>query len=323
MNLHWDSTHRDVHPNPLSYDELWNYTSSYSEAYKSSFPDSVVFGPISWGWCAYMYSPKDGCTDGPDRKAHGDLPLIQWYIQQITDYQKQNGVQLVDVIDVHFYPQAPNVDSNKEDLLTALLRLRSPRSLWDPTYNDESWISTPIMILQRINDWITAINPGKFKIAVSEYNFGDDTIVTAALANLNALGVFAREGVYVASRWVAPKSGSIAEYPFKLYLNYDGSGSKVSGNSVECNSTNTEVLVSYAYNDASSRKIYVVMINNVSQGTVPVTVDVSAFTQTGTVMFYTFNAQQSVHSNGSASVSGGKFSYQSSSWSGSLAVVSY
>jgi hypothetical protein len=319
----WDSTHRDVHPNPLSYDELWTYTSNYAAAYKVSFPDSVVFGPISWGWCAYMYSPLDGCTDGNDRKAHSDLPLIQWYIQQIANYQVSKGVKLVDVIDVHFYPQAPNVESNQQDSLTALLRLRSPRSLWDPTYSDESWIGEPIMILKRINDWITAINPGSLKVAVSEYNFGADTIITAALANVNALGVFARQGVYLATRWVVPNSGSVAEQAFKIFLNYDGSGSKVTGDSVESDTTNSDIISPFAYNDEPNRKLYVVFINNVGTGTVPVTIDVEAFTQTGSVRFFNFANNSPIHADGTAVVSSGKFNYQAPAWSANLAVVSY
>jgi len=296
---------------------------AYAAAYKTAYPDSVVFGPISWGWCSYMYSPLDNCADGADRKAHGDLPIIQWYMQQVANYQKAKGVQLVDVIDIHFYPQAAGVFSKDESALTALLRLRSPRSLWDPTYNDESWISTPIMILQRINDWNSAIESGKFKTAVSEYNFGDDTLITAALANTNALGVFARHGVSIATRWTAPTTGSIAEQPFKLYLNYDGKGSKVSGDSIPANSSNSEIVVSYAYNDAMNKKIYVTIINNVASGSVPVTVDVSSITSSGNVAFYAFSKTQNVSPNGSSTLSGGLFSYRADAWSASLAVISY
>jgi len=179
------------------------------------------------------------------------------------------------------------------------------------------------MILKRINDWISAINPGNFKTAVSEYNFGGDNIITASLANVNALGVFARQGVYVANRWVVPNSGSIAEDAFKIYLNYDGSGSKVIGDSVECDSSNFEIISPFAYNDATNRKIYVVFINNVGTGTVPVTIDVSAYTQSGNVNLYNFAQNTHIHSAGTATVSSGKFNYQAAVWSANLAVVSY
>jgi len=231
-------------------------------------------------------------------------------------------VQLVDVLDVHFYPQAPGVFSKDEDALTALLRLRSPRSLWDPTYSDESWISLPIMILKRVNDWITSINPG-MKTAVSEYNFGDDTLVTAALANVNAIGVFAQMGVQVATRWVVPATGSVGEDAFKLYLNYDGMGSKVTGDSVSATSSNFDLVSAFAFNNQATKKVYVVIINNVQSGANPVTVDVSDFAQTGTISYFSFGTGQRLHPAGTGTVSAGTFSYSAPAWSASLAVVSY
>lgn len=34
------------------------------------------------GWCEYMYSPADNCAEGPDRKAHGDLPMLEYVFQR-------------------------------------------------------------------------------------------------------------------------------------------------------------------------------------------------------------------------------------------------
>jgi len=256
---------------------------------KKAFPDSLIFGPVSWGWCAYMYSAADGCASGPDRKAHGDLPLIQWYIQQITNNKKTTGQQVVDVIDVHFYPQEPNVFSNKEDPMTALLRLRSPRSLWDPTYIDETWISQPIYILKRIKDWVNEISPGSFKTAVTEYNFGDDDIVTAALANVEALGIYAQENVYIANRWVVPKTGSIAEDAYKLFLNYDGKGSNITGaDFISSSTSNIELVSSFVYDNSRTKTTYVVLTNKIASGPVDVIIDVSTITPSGQVSFFQF-----------------------------------
>jgi len=319
----WSSTHRDVHPNPLTYDELWNRTLSYGGALKTAFPDSLIFGPISWGYCAYMFSAADDCTDGPDRKAHGDLPLIQWYIQQIANYKKSSGQQIVDVIDIHFYPQATGVTSKQEDPLTALARLRSPRSLWDTTYIDESWISQPIAILQKIDDWISTIAPGGFRKAVSEYSFGDDTLITTALATAEALSIFAKKSVFVSTIWVVPDTGSITEDAFKLYLNYDGKGSRVLGSYIPATPSDGELVYSHAYNDNSTSTLYVIIISKVSSGVVPVTVDVSSLGNSGKVNYYTFQKGQHIQANGNGAVSGGKFVFQAPAWSATVAVVKY
>ena len=57
------SSHRDVHPKPLTYDELWNMTVTYSLPLKTSpeYKNVKIHGPVFWGWCAYMYSAADGC----------------------------------------------------------------------------------------------------------------------------------------------------------------------------------------------------------------------------------------------------------------------
>lgn len=39
---------RDVHPSPLTYDELWNKTAQYARAIKLAYPNSKIYGPVSW-----------------------------------------------------------------------------------------------------------------------------------------------------------------------------------------------------------------------------------------------------------------------------------
>jgi Glycoside hydrolase family 44 len=66
----WNSTHRDVHPDPPSYDEMWGKTVVYAAAIKAQDPSSKILGPDEWGWCAYFWSALDGCGEGgPDRSA--------------------------------------------------------------------------------------------------------------------------------------------------------------------------------------------------------------------------------------------------------------
>jgi len=165
-----------------------------------------------------MFSSADGCADGPDRQAHGDLPQLEWYIKQVGDYRSSHGVTLVDIIDVHFYPQEPNVPfSDAEDPATAAFRLASVKSLYNRSYVDQSWIGQPIYIIGRMQDYIEMHAPG-LKTSISEYNFGGDNIITGALAQVEALAIFAREGLYSASRWVVPNSGSLTESSYAVFF---------------------------------------------------------------------------------------------------------
>ncbi len=63
----WNSTHRDVHPSPTTYDEMRDRTWAYAAALKAADPAAKTLGPVVWGWCAYFYSAADGCSPGTDR----------------------------------------------------------------------------------------------------------------------------------------------------------------------------------------------------------------------------------------------------------------
>ncbi len=299
----WDSTHRDVHPQPLTFDELWTRSRDVAAAIKAKDPAAVVFGPVSWGWCEYFYSAADGCSpSGADFVAHGSVPLTQWYLRQVREYQEAHGVRLVDVLDVHYYPQAAGVAlSDDESAATSARRLRSLRSLWDPSYVDESWIGTPVRLIPRMKDWIAAELPGA-KLAITEYSWGNDDGLSSALAQVEALGIFAREGVDVATRWVAPAAGSRVEDAFRLWLDYDGAGARVAGTSVSAASSAPDAVSSYAV-DAPAGPLRVVLVN---RDTVhrPVTV-VLAAGGTRAVRLFGFDAATRLASLGTTAFAGG------------------
>jgi hypothetical protein len=255
----WHVTHRDVHPNAPTYDEIWGFTEQYGSAIKAKDPNSNIYGPTSWGWCAYFYSSADNCADGPDRQTHGGKPFLEWYLQKISEYKKSKGVQLVDYLDIHFYPQENVVTSGEEGPAAAKRRFQSLKSLYDPNFVDQSWIQEPIRLIPRMKEMIEQHMPG-MKLAITEYNFGNGDGITAGLAQAEALAIFGREGVDLATRFGAMKAGTYIEDAFKLYLDYDGRGSKVSGTSVSTNSSNENAVGAYTIEGADGR-LYVLLFN--------------------------------------------------------------
>jgi len=249
----WNSTHRDVHPQPTTYDELWQRSEQIAAAIKAQDPAAQVLGPADWGWCAYFFSAADGCQAGSDAEAHGNLALTDWYLLQAANYQAAHGVRLLDYLDVHYYPQANGVAlSDDESAGTAALRLRSLKGLYDPAYVDESWIGQPVDLVPRMKSWIASRLPGT-RLAISEYNWGNDNGASSALAQAEALAIFGREGVDVATRWVAPAAGSRVEDAFLLYLDYDGKGARVAGDSVQAVSSSVDTVGAYAVAGPGSR----------------------------------------------------------------------
>jgi len=222
----WSVNHRDIHPNPLTYDELLDRTIRYAKAIRTADPHAFIAGPAEWGWTGYFYSAKDskvGVALRPDRRAHGDEPLVPWYLKKLSEHEKATGERLLDILDLHFYPQGPGVYSPNSDPATAALRLRSTRALWDPSYKDESWINEEVRLIPRMKEWVSKNYPG-LAISIGEYNFGGEQHISGGLAQAEALGRFGTLGVDYAYYWTVPPKNSPAFWAFRAYRDYDGKG---------------------------------------------------------------------------------------------------
>ena len=284
----WSSTHRDVHPAPLSYDEIWQRTVAYAGAIKAQDPAARILGPVTWGYCDLFGSAVDDCLDGSDRAAHGGVPFVYWYLQQVCSYQAVHGVRLVDYLDLHYYPQGSGVvdffdpPNGSETAEISARRLRLLKELHDPGWDAESWLadlgnsppwhySRP-QLIPRVRTWIDAACPGT-GLSISEYNWGADNGGSSALAQAEALAIFAREGVDMAARWVAPKAGSLVERAFRLYLDFDGLGDSIQGESVHATSANADMLGAFAVRQAGRRSMLLLFNKAISSTTAAIDID--------------------------------------------------
>jgi hypothetical protein len=262
----WNSTHRDVHPDPTSYDEMRDQTWSYAAAIKVADPSAQTLGPVVWGWCAYFYSAVDGCGVGSDYQSHGNTYFVEWYLQQMKAYQDVHGVRILDYLDVHYYPQADGVAlSGAGSAATQALRLRSTRSLWDPTYADESWIADVaegpyVRLIPRMKQWVAENYPGT-KLAITEYNWGALDHINGTLAQADVLGIFGREGLDLATLWGPPEANQPGAFAFRMYRNYDGSGSAFGETSVHAASGDQDQLSIYAARRGSDGALTLIIIN--------------------------------------------------------------
>ena len=94
----WPSTHPRIHPNPTTYAELAQKTIDYATAIKNVSPDALVFGPVNYGW--YGYVALQGAPDAAGRDFQA------FWLAQVEAAQQLRGSRLVDVLDVHWYPEA-------------------------------------------------------------------------------------------------------------------------------------------------------------------------------------------------------------------------
>jgi hypothetical protein len=259
----WNSTQRDVHPEPVTYDELLERTIAYGSAIRAADPQAVIAGPAVWGWPAYFFSAKDaaeGFRSKPDRRAHDDVPLLAYYLRKLREHERKTGVRVLDVLDVHFYPQAERVfgEQGGIDSATAALRIRSTRALWDPTYRDESWIKEVVELIPRMKRLIADNYPG-LGFAIGEYNFGAEKHRSGGLALAEALGRFAEGGVRAAFYWTYPPDRSPTFWAFRAFRNFDGAGGRFLDRSLHAHAAEGTSL--FASRDELGTHVVAVLLN--------------------------------------------------------------
>jgi hypothetical protein len=321
----WDSTHRDVHPDRPTYDELTERGKLYAAAIKAVDPGALTLGPVQDGWTRYFYSSYGDYPDVAaqlDREDHGGKPFVEWYLQQMAAYENANQIRLLDYFDLHYYPQAVNdkgtLDADDDEPVslapagngdTQALRLRSTRALWDPSYVDESWIpstgevtavngvgvSGAIQLIPRMRDWVAKNYPGT-KLAITEYNWGALDNINGALAQADVLGIFGREGLDLATLWEPPAANEPGAFAFRMYRNYDGQGAAFGDISVRASSADQGQLAIYAARRGGDGALTLVVINK-SAASLTSQLSLAGFTSTGTAQVYRYsaaNAQQIV-----------------------------
>jgi hypothetical protein len=285
----WGFVHRDVHPDYPGYDDLANLGISYATTIKSVDPTAMVTGPITAGWMGYFYSPQDwrsGWSTGPDyvyygnpvdRRAHGDIPFIEWYLQQFAAAGKKAGRRLLDYLDVHGYI-APDEVQFKDAGDTALqqTRLDSVRAFWDASYHVGGSINDQPFLVPRMRDWVARNYPGTLT-AITEYNLGALNHINGAIAQADLLGVFGREGLDLATIWAPPAANQPGLFSFKIFRNFDDGGGAFGDVSVHAASADQGKLSIYAAERSSGDKALTILVLNKTFGELSSTIAFSGF----------------------------------------------
>jgi hypothetical protein len=282
----WATTHLDIHPECPRYEEILSTFIRYADAVHDADPQAALMGPVMCCWFDYWRNAP-GPADGEK------VDFLTWFLRGVRAHDTQVGHRTLDVVDVHYYPQS-DVYNDKVDTRTAARRLRSTRSLWDPDYTDESWLDTKIRFIPRLEDLIAAAYPGT-PLAISEWNFGADTTMNGALAIADVLGIYGREGVYMASYWRSPPARSPGYFAFKMYGNYDGRGSAFDGTALAAPSPDLERLSTFATISSDGGVLKVMLINKDPRRPATLRLDVGPFVAaTGEVYRYDASAPDEI-----------------------------
>jgi PKD repeat protein len=280
----WHSTHADVHPNGATMDEIKAKILDYAAKIKAVDPAALVVGPEEWGWSGYLLSGYDqqygslhGWSVMPDRNNHGGMDYLPWLLSQLKQTSVAGGLRPLDVFSVHYYPQGGEF-GNDTSTAMQLRRNRSTRSLWDPSYVDETWIATQVKLIPRLRGWVdTYYFPGT-PIGITEYNWGAEGHINGATTQADILGIFGREGLDLGTRWTTPDPSTPTFRAIQMYRNYDGSKSTFGDTGVSATVPNPDNVSAFAAVRSSDGALTVIVVGKYLAGSTPATLNLSQFT---------------------------------------------
>lgn len=279
----WHETHEEVRSkvggkaNVLSYEEMLQRTIAHASAIKDVLPSAKIFGGVLATWSG---ATNLGRWPTPDPVA-GTADFLDFYLRRLREAEGAAGRRLVDVLDLHWYTEVRlngkrlNDDTAPQTPEMVNARLQAPRSLWDPTYTERSWVAEnvggPIRLLPRLKQKIATHYPGT-KLAITEYYYGRGGDISGGIAQADVLGIFGREGVFAANLWPLANVSAYGgdgkrayAYVFgalKMFRDFDGQSGSFGNTSITATTSDVEKTSVYASMDAGRPdRLVIVAIN--------------------------------------------------------------
>ena len=292
----WFATHRDAHPVGPHADEYRDKVLAESAAIKAADSHAMIVAPEEWGWEAFFYSGYDqqyaaehGYCCWPDHDGEqGGMDYIPWLLSQW-----KNAGHPVDMLSVHFYPQAGE-DSDDVSTQMQLLRNRSTRQLWDPNYVSESWIDDKVELIPRLKGWIADNYYAGTPVAITEYNWGAENHINGATTQADIYGIFGREGLDMATRWTVPDASTPTFKAMQMYRNYDGAGSGFGDVSVLASVPEPDELSAFAALRSADGTLTVMVINKDLNNAATVKLKLGHFAKSGTAQVWRLSASNAI-----------------------------
>jgi len=335
----WYSNHIDVYPQAAGYDDMLARNIKWAKAVKAVDPTALITGPVPGGWSGMLFSRVDmnngwGTSpykywDNPiDQKAHGGIPWVPYYLQQMKQFEQANGYRLLDYLDVHAYIAPGGLSGSQGDSTMETLRMTSTRALWDPNYTvpgggfeDATGAEVPPHLVPQMQQWVDQNYPGT-QTAITEYNWGALNSITGAIAQADILGIFGAYGLGLGTLWGMPAPTDPGAFAFKIFLNYDGNGSQFGGTGVSATSSNPDTLSIFAAQRVDSA--LTVLVLNKTTGDITDSISLANFKPAGTAQVWQYgqaNLAAIVRQTSDLNVSGNSLTATFPAYSMTLLVI--
>ena len=256
----WGQTHVAVHPDLTTYQEVVARNTEYAAMVRDNWPEAEITGYGGYGYQAFL-----NLQNAPNRPSESQF--IDYYLAAMSAASTTAGRRLIDYLDVHWY-------SVVED--TRAARVQAPRSLWDPSYVEGSWIGENHGAI-RLIPWLTEKIDSHYpdtKLAISSWAYGGVDEISGAIAVADALGIFGREGVSLAALQPQEGDNTFNVGAFAVFRNYDGDGASFGDQSVRATSSDVARVSVYASTDSTEDERVVVVAINRGTEAAPVRLDI-------------------------------------------------
>lgn len=287
----WSSTHPRIHPDPVGYAELVDKNTEFAAAIKDVAANAVVTGFVSYGYNGYTT-----LQNAPD----GQGEFITYYLQQMAAAEDEAGRRLVDVLDLHWYSEVhangQRITGDDNSPASVAARVQAPRSLWDPTYQEDSWIANdvlqgPVRLIPWLQERIDQHYPGT-GLGFTEYNYGGGDHISGAIAQADVLGIFGREGVTLATYWALSEQTAMIWAAIRAYTSYDGQGARFGDTSIHGLTSDIAATSVYASTDAADPARTVIVAINKTDADLTAAVTVAAYADYGSVAVWQLTGPQ-------------------------------
>ncbi len=256
----WSETHKEIWLQKPTYAQFSRISQDYAQAIKAVAPDTKIFGPVSYGWGGFQNF--QGAPDANGRN------FLEFYLSEFAKLQEKTGKRFLDVLDLHWYPEArgggKRITESGTDPALLNARLQAFRSLFDKSYKEQSWIvdsiHESIALLPRIKEMIQKNYPGT-ELGFTEWDFGGGGDITGGVASADVLGTFGKYGVFQASHWDS-SNDSYTYAGFAMYRNFDGQGGHFGDTALATTDDAPDTVSVYGSNDSTQKGVTTVVVVN-------------------------------------------------------------
>jgi hypothetical protein len=270
----WHGTHDDIVASTLPAETFMQSYFAVAKKARAKFPSIKLVGPVpanEWQWFNWMNT-----ITGADGNRY---PWLKFFIKRCAEEQQATGVRLLDVLDIHFYPN----ESADADIVQ-LHRVFFDRNYNYPGVNGIKTINggwdnsqTKEYIFGRINDWLTqyfGANHG-IKLGLTEIDVNSNNPSVVANWYASTMGEFMKNDVELFSPW-SWKTGMWET--LHLFARYNQTLS------VQGTSTDETLVSAYPSVNAAKNTMTVVLVNRSTSATKSTTLNFANFTVQSTTV---------------------------------------